>query len=200
MGGSTAKWAGPALQILWRVGLFFLVFGCFAGLAIAPLATVLSEWAETFPGRAQLYADISGAVAMLAATWVMTRFVDRRRFRTIGFAPGRALRDLCVGLALGTGWVAASVCAVWVAGWASPEAPVAFSGALVLVAAISVLFNVLTQQLLLCGYIFQTLRSRAGILVAVLVSAALFSVYHVAAFQGAWLPAVKVLSAGPEVS
>ncbi len=72
----------------------------------------------------------------------------------------------------------------------------AFSGSLLLLGSTSVLFNVLTQQLLLCGYIFQTIRSRAGFPVALLVSAALFAGYHAGAFQGAWLPAVNVFAAG----
>jgi hypothetical protein len=67
--------------------------------------------------RVQLYADTAGAVAMLTATWVMTRFVDRRRFQTIGFAPDNTQRDLAAGLALGVGWIAVSVGGAWAAGW-----------------------------------------------------------------------------------
>ena len=190
----------PALRstgrILWRVALFFLVFGCAAGLAVVPFATALEGWAEAFPRRAQLYGDIAVALAILAATWVMTRFVDRRAFRTIGFALPGALRDVSAGLAVGAVWLAASVGGAWAAGWAQPAAPVGFSLVLLSVAATSALFNVLTQQLLLCGYIFQTIRSEAGFAVAVLLSAALFSVYHGAAFQGAWLAALNVFGAG----
>jgi hypothetical protein len=57
-------------------------------------------------------------------------------------------------------------------------------------------FNTLTQQLLLCGYIFQTIRARSSFTVALLVSAALFSALHAGAFLGAWLPIVNVFGAG----
>jgi len=184
------------LQILWRVTVFVLAFALIGALFIVPLASALSEWADTFPRRAQLYADIVGAVAILAATWVMTRFVDRRPFRTIGLAPKNAPRDLAAGLTVGVVWLAMSVGGLWAAGWASPEDPVALSGSLLLVSATSVFFNVLTQQLLLCGYILQTIRSRTNFHVALLVSAALFSSYHAGVFQGAWLPAVNVFAAG----
>jgi len=192
---TTATRPRLALQILWRVALFVLAFALISALFFVPLASVLSGWADAFPVRAQLYADTAGAVAMLAATWVMTRFVDRRPFWTIGLAFRNAPRDMAAGLAVGIGWLAVSVGGAWAAGWASFEVPVAFSGSLLLVAATSVFFNVLTQQLLLCGYIFQTIRSRANFLVALLVSAALFSAYHAGVFQGAWLPAVNVFTA-----
>lgn len=185
-----------ALRAAGRLGLFVVAFGCTAGLAVAPLATVLADWAESFPRRAQLYGDVAVALGLLAATWVMTRFVDRRPFRTIGFAPGDVPRDVSAGLALGAVWLAASVGAAWALGWARPQAPTGFSAALVLLAAVSTLFNVLAQQLLVCGYILQTLRSAAGFPLAVVASAALFSLYHAGAFQGAWLPALNVFAAG----
>lgn len=82
------------LGILWRIALFFVVFGLLGAVFIVPFASVLSAWRETFPIRAQMYGDVTIAVAMLASTWIMTRFVDRRPFPTIGFAPSRAPRDL----------------------------------------------------------------------------------------------------------
>ena len=97
---STATRPRLALQILWRVALFVLAFALISALFIVPLVSVLSGWADAFPVRAQLYADTAGAVAMLAATWVMTRFVDRRPFRTIGLAPKNAPRDMAAGLAV----------------------------------------------------------------------------------------------------
>lgn len=185
-----------ALRALGRLGLFVLAFGCTGGLAVLPLATVPAEWAEAFPLRAQLVGDVGIALALLTATWAMTRFVDRRPFRTIGFASGHVLRDVCAGLALGAVWLAASVGAAWALGWARPQALEGFSPALVPLAAASALFNVLAQQLLLCGYILQTIRSAAGFPAAVVVSSALFSLYHAGAFQGAWLPALNVFAAG----
>lgn len=176
--------------------MFFLVFALTSALFFVPFASKLSKWADTFPIRAQLYADIAGAMAMLAATWIMTRFVDRRPFQSIGFAPDFILRDLLIGLAIGAGWLLVSVGSAWVAGWASPQVPETFSSPLLLLVAISMFFNVLTQQLLLCGYIFQTIQSRTNFLVALLISAALFSAYHAGAFQGAWLPVVNVFAAG----
>ncbi len=196
MGTGTSAKLRSMWAIVWRIALFFLAFALLGALFIVPFDSTLSAWRETVPLRAQLYGDIAVAVAMLAATWIMTRFVDRRPFVTIGFAPGHALRDLALGLTLGTGWLALSVGGAWLAGCASPQSPEAFSSSLLLGTAVSFLFNVLTQQLLLCGYIFQTIRSRSRFVVALLISAALFSAYHAGAFGGEWLPALNVFAAG----
>ena len=187
---------GTAWSILWRVLLFVLVFGLFGALLIIPFDPVLAEWRGAFPMRAHLYGQSASALAVLAATWTMTRFVDRRPFRTIGFAPGRVLRDLAMGFALAAAWLATSLAALWAFGWVSREDPSAVSATLLLVSAIAVLLNALTQQLLLFGYILQTIRSRAGFPLALLLSAAAFSGVHAGGFQGEWLPAVNVFGAG----
>ena len=143
--------------VLGRLGLFILAFAGMAAIAVTPVATVLDEWATANPTYARLYFDITGALAIFAATWVMTTFLDRRPFPTIGFAPQHVGRDLSRGLAIGTAWLGISVGLTIVAGWASPQNPTGLSGSLLLIAAASALFNVLTQQLLLCGYVLQTI-------------------------------------------
>lgn len=105
------------LPVLWRTALFFLAFATLSALVFLPFASTLSELEDRFPIRTQLYTGAVGLVAMLAATWLMTRFVDRRRFVTIGLAPAHHFRDLGIGLAMGTGWLAASVGTAWAAGW-----------------------------------------------------------------------------------
>ncbi len=126
----------------------------------------------------------------------MTAFVDKRPFVTIGLAPGRFIRDLPSGLASGTAWLGVSLGVLIAAGWASPQNELTFSAAALLLAGVSVLFNVLTQQLLVFGYILQSIRAKAGLPIAVAVSALLFSALHVAAFDGALIPPINVLGAG----
>lgn len=189
---NTIRW----LTVWARLGLFVLAFAVASAVVILPLATFLSNWADANPMPARLYADVAGAIAVVAATWVMTRLVDKRAFLTIGFAAKGAIRDLAVGLVLGAVWLGISVAVLMGAGWASLLSPSGLSGTSVTIAAVSVLFNVLTQQLLICGYILQTFRSKAGLPTAIFLSAMLFSALHAAAFQGAWLPPINVFAAG----
>lgn len=184
-----------ALRVAWRVVLFFLAFALVGAAFLVPMGSVLSGWEEASPIRARLYADGAGAVAIALATWIMTRFVDRRPFRTIGFEARRAPRDLILGLGVGTIWLATSVGVAWGAGWASPDLPVAISTELLAPAAIAVALNVVTQQLLLCGYVFQTIETRSSFGTALVVSAALFTGYHAGAFEGGWLPPANVFGA-----
>lgn len=196
MGTATLAGWRIALAILWRTLLFFLAFALMGALLIVPLAPLLSQWEADSRIAAQLYPDIAGAVAMLAATWLMLRFIDRRPFRTIGLEPKHAIRDIAVGMATGASWLALSLGIAWVAGWVTLQIPVVVSLPLLAGAAIAVFFNVLTQQFLLCGVIFQTIQSKTNFAAALLISAALFSAYHGGAFQGQWLPAINVFAAG----
>ena len=191
----------PTVTMTWstvlrRLVLFVLAFAATSAVTIAPLATTLSDWAEANPLPAQLYANVAGLIATLAATWIMTRFADHRDFMSIGFTPTNAGRDLSAGLLLGTLWLAVSLGGLLAFGWATRETMTGISYPLLAAAGISVLFNVITQQLLVCGYILQTVRARAGFPVALVVAALLFTVLHAGAFQGGWLPAVNVFGAG----
>lgn len=188
----TIRW----LTVWARLGLFVLGFAVASAVMILPLAAFLSDWADANPIQARLYADVAGAIAVVSATWVMTRLVDKRAFLTIGFATKNVIRDLSIGLALGAAWLGISVAVMIGVGWASFLSPSGLSGTSVAIAAVSVLFNVATQQLLICGYILQTLRFKAGLPTAIFLSAMLFSALHAAAFQGAWLPPINVFAAG----
>ncbi len=184
------------LTVLGRLGLFVLIFAALSGIAIVPLATLLSSWAESRPVQSQLYADVAGAVAITLTTWIVVKLVDKRPFLTAGLHPKHVLRDLSSGLVVGVAWLSISVGILAAAGWASSQDKLVFSSAALLIAGVSVLFNVLTQQLLVFGYILQTIRSKAGLPAAVVASALLFSAIHAAAFGGAWIPPINVLGAG----
>jgi hypothetical protein len=207
--------------ILWRAGAFLIVWGLLLAPLVVPLSSTLAEWEQAAPLKARLYADAVGAATILAATWLMTRFVDRRPFLDRPFfarvlSPRRLRREAPAGLAFGAGWLAVSVGVAWSQGWIAPQATAQVAVAVLLGAALATFLNVLTQQLLLCGYIFDVIRRQAGLCaagsaevgrrtagagaagfgVAVGVSALLFSAYHLGAFKGAWLPALNVFLAG----
>lgn len=182
--------------ILWRTITFFVLFGLLSALIIVPVASKLEEWEASTSVAGHLYPDFAGLLAILAATWIMTRFVDHRPFRTVGFSRGAITRDIGLGLLLGALWLTLSVGIAWASGWATWQGRPGMTGSELFETGGSVLMNVLTQQLLLCGYIFQTIRTRTNFTLAMIVSAALFSAFHAGAFEGAWLPAVNVFVVG----
>ena len=183
-------------RILWRSGLFILIWGFFLAPCFVPFGSGLVKWEQTSPIEARLYADIASALTILIATWFMTRFIDRRPFLTIGFAFDHIIRDSLVGLAVGSIWLGVSIGTAWLLGWATPIVPIGFAWPVLAGAAIAMLFNVLTQELLLCGFIFQTIRRQSNTVIAVVVSAILFASLHAGAFKGEWLPVINVFTAG----
>lgn len=182
--------------VLGRLGLFVLAFAIATGGTITPLVTALSDWTTEHPASADFLINAMGAVSILAATWVMTRFVDKRHFLSVGFDWKNAFGDLSRGLTIGALWLGSSVGLLLIMGFATAQAPVGFSSQLALIAAASVLLNVLTQQLLVVGYIFQTVRAKGGFALALFVSSFLFSVLHIGAFEGALIPPFNVFAAG----
>ena len=185
-----------ACAIVWRVGVFVLVWGALLAGFLVPLGQRLRVWEQVHPLRVRLYADLAGALTILAATWLATHFLDHRPFVTIGLAPRRLARHLSLGVAAGTCWVGVSLGVAWLGGWLAYRPGQVFSWPALLGAGVALVLNVLTQQLLLCGYVLQTIRSRAGVPVAIVLAAALFMGLHAGAYRGAWLPAMNVLLAG----
>lgn len=189
-------WLGPIWTVLWKSGAFFLLWAVLTSLTVVPFAAQLKALEEAAPLQARLYFDVSGAVMMLLPTWVMVRWIDRRAFVTAGFALNHLRRDVTLGLVLGLIWLAVSLLTLWVPGWLTLQPVNAIHWPTLALSAIAMVFNVLTQQLLLCGYIFQTIRSRFHPIVAIVASAGLFSLFHAGAFSGGWVPPLNVFLAG----
>lgn len=182
--------------IVWRVGVFFLVWGVLAAGFLVPFGPRLKVWEQAYPLRMRLYADFAGAVTIVAATWLATHFLDHRPFATIGLAPRRLVRHLALGAVAGMDWIGISLGAAWLGGWLAYRPGQVISWAALLGAGVALVLNVLTQQLVLCGYVLQTIRARAGAPLAIVLAAAMFVGFHAAAFKGAWLPAGNVFLAG----
>ncbi len=105
-----------AWRIVWRTGLFFIVWGAMLALYLVPFGSKLSHWAQKSPIEALLFTNIVIAITILAATWLMTRFIDHRPLLSIGLKLDHIFRDLITGLALGVAWLGISIGAAWAFG------------------------------------------------------------------------------------
>jgi uncharacterized protein len=176
--------------------LFILLWAVLLAPAVVPVAKGLNAEQLAEP-RWILYFDAVSALAILAAAWVIVRWVDRRPFVTLGFAGDHLARDLLFGASLGAGWLGLSVAILWLGGWIAPQPAHEFSWARLVWMAGALIFNTICQEVLTRSYIFQTIQSRINAPVAILTTAVLFSVFHAGAFRGAWLlPAFNVFIAG----
>jgi hypothetical protein len=185
----------PAWEIIWRIVLFYIVWGILLSAIIVPFGSKMAGWYHTAPVKARLFSDISTAVTVLAATWIMTKFIDHRPLYTIGLAFDNIVKDFFIGAAIGCVWLLISVGIVWLNGWGTPVSPSGFTWLILACLAVSMLFNVFAQELLLCGFIFQTIRNKSNLIIALIISAAIFAGYHAGAFKGEWLPVINVFTA-----
>src|SRR5688572_27895868 len=150
-----------------------------APLIIIPLAAAGDDDATT-PGW-QLYLDTATFVAMLATAWIAVRYFDRRWFRSLGFAPRAAIRDLPAGLIIGGGMIAAALGITLAMQWARIETARSALTVPFALVALSVAINSATQELLFRGYILQTIAARFNVAWAIAISSVLFTAAHAGA-------------------
>lgn len=187
----TACWTAT-----WKIGLFLGLWGTLLAVVILPFGIFFPVVAKQHPVQFQLYFDAGGALSILLASWLLTRFMDRRPFSSLGFASDRPARLFLLGLAIGIGWLASSLVGLTLVGGAryEPEGSVIWS--LLTWSATALLLNTLTQQLLGFGYLFHTIRAQSNTCVAIVLAALLFALLHLGAIQGSAWAAANVFGAG----
>jgi len=193
------------LRAGWRVLIqIVLFFAMLAGLAVAgqflphgPLGTVLGA--------------VAYIVCGLGLAWVLGRFLDKRRFADFGFhlSPGWWL-DFVFGLFLGAALLSAVFFTFQAAGWVTitgyqvSQGPLPFAAAfgvdLLLFIAVGI-----NEELAFRGYLLKNMAEgfggkrfgpRAGIVLAFVVSSALFGLGHAANPGATVLSTANVALAG----
>ncbi len=179
----------------WRVLAFVAAFvvasapiGVYLGVVVQPEGALRDGVQATVDGF--------GLFAVIAATVVMQKLVDRGRLTDLGLAPIRVAPDLALGVALGAVLLGGEVGALVLGAWARPTG-VAFGVDGLTWPALSGVLNVATQDLLLAGYIFFVLRTRFGAAPATVVASLLFTGLHAGALiEGSLIGGVNLFLAG----
>jgi membrane protease YdiL (CAAX protease family) len=164
------------LRAGWRIALFFAMFMALSALVI-PLLAEPSAMEALDPRQLFLL------IPLLLASWVMTRLVDQRPVATLGVSLNRrAIAELAWGMLLGA-FLIGLVFGVFLAvgairitriRWEPSEFGLfAWGGLFFLGAAV-------LEELLLRGYLFQTLLEGLGIYPTLIISSVLFSAAHLA--------------------
>jgi uncharacterized protein len=180
----------------WKISVFLILWGMLYAPLFVPVVNRLGRTEIVSSSLARLYFEITGAITILLAAWVMTRFIDKRSFVSLGFTPDNIMRDVVVGLGIGLGMMAVSVVVLWYLGWAVPQALMAFSWFALFLTGTAMLANTVTQEVLVRGYIQQQIQSQFGSVLAVILSAVVFTLLHTGAIKGAVVPTVNLFAAG----
>jgi membrane protease YdiL (CAAX protease family) len=182
--------------VTWRVALFIAGWGLLSAAFILPLANKFATPGRPLPVEFQLYIECVSLVTILLAAWGMLRFIDRRPFLSLGFTPRHAVRDSIIGLLIGLGMMTTCIAILYFCGWARPESGVGFSAFALALPAFAMIANTITQEVMVRGYVQQTIQSRFGLLSGVIASALFFLGLHLGAIQGAILPMISLFAAG----
>jgi membrane protease YdiL (CAAX protease family) len=180
----------------WRILLFLVGWALLFAPLIIPVVKRYAPHGGATPLGLRLYIEMVSVVSILIVAWAMLHFVDRRPFVSLGFARRYALRNTLFGLIIGFGMMAACIAVFYLCGWAKPDANAAFAGSALAVAALAMIANTVTQEVMVRGYVQQTIQRQFGVLSGVIISALFFLVLHLGAIQGAILPAISLFAAG----
>ena len=180
----------------WRI---LVLFGGWAGLIAVLVVPVLSRHAThgvaLAPGL-RLYVETVSLLSVLGAVWLMLRFVDCRPFLSLGFGANHAWQDWIIGLAIGFTMLALVVSALIIFGWANWSNAAGLSASAVNTGTLAILLNTVTQEVLVRGYVQQTIQLRFGGVPGILISSLFFLALHLGAIGGQLLPAVSLFAAG----
>jgi uncharacterized protein len=158
----------------WRILLFFVLLGLLGTLFVAPV--ILSGL------KVQDLAVLGITLALLTASLVMTRFVNRKPLTAIGlWLNRRAVRDTAAGIGISILMMAGIFLVEVALGYASPVwqgfPPDRLALSILQLAATFTLAAAL-EELLFRGYAFQTLMQAVTFAPAMLLVSLLFALAH----------------------
>jgi membrane protease YdiL (CAAX protease family) len=196
------------VRALWRVTALVALMVA-SGVAIRAIGFLPERGTRAF----YVVSRVVRLIVAVAAVWLIGRLLDRRRLRDFGLSLGRQWwTDLAFGLALGLGLMGAIFLVEWGLGWvhvtgtlrtAVPGEPF---GLAILAPAVIFLCVGILEELLARGYLLRNLAeglafpwmggARGGLVLACLVSSALFAYGHADNPNATWVSTVNIGIAG----
>lgn len=187
----------PLWTATWKIALFLILWGVLYAPAVLLLDLGTQPAGGPIAPETRLYLEVFGVAAVVVAAWILLRFVDQRTLVSLGFSPGGAVRDLGIGLVFGAILTAIAVAILWFPGWVDMVPISAFSWRVLGLLGAAMLFNSVTQEVLMRGYVLQTIEAEFNVTVALLASSAIFVLLHISALvEGGFMPALNLFAAG----
>lgn len=161
--------------------------GFFLGWAI--LTSVLPLSSSENPALWRLWAEIMPLLAIIAFTLIFW-LIEKKNVKLYLF--DNSVKGATLGVFTGIVWLAIPVLVMYIA------KIIQFNGAnsinLFPVWMLAAFFNVIMQELLVRGYLYQMIKQKHNIVAAAIVTTALFIVLHGGAFEAGAVPVLNVLT------
>jgi membrane protease YdiL (CAAX protease family) len=187
--------AGAVWAVSWRSTACLSLWGLLLAPVVLLLAAALPAEGLDRPGP-QLVMNAWGVVALVLASWVIVRWVDKRELSEIGLGmsswPRYTALGTGFGLALALGAMGILVALDWLSFEPNPDAEPAAA----LVLALGIYFNAFLQELLFRGFLLSVSERFLGLRTAVVVNLVAFLAVHPGAIAAGWVSATNLLLAG----
>jgi membrane protease YdiL (CAAX protease family) len=144
----------------------------------------------------RLWWELLPLLSVLIATFVFAGLIDKRQVKIRIF--GSPVKNTLLGLCLGAIWLGVPIVVLYFGGIVSFAGKNSVTG--ITIWFIAALLNVIMQEYLVRGYLFQMLKERANVFVAVLVTTALFTAMHGGAFSAGIVAVLNVVTMSVFVS
>ena len=176
------------VSALKKIAITTLKFiGFFLGWAI--LSSVLPLSSSGNPAIWRLWAEIMPLLAITAFT-LLFWLLEKKSVKLHLF--DNAIKGTALGVIMGIVWLSVPVLIMYIA------RIIHFDGTnsidLLPVWALAVFLNVIMQELLVRGYLYQMLKQKYNIVAAALITTALFTVLHGGALEAGAIPILNVLT------
>lgn len=181
----TGIWEGNILKKIAITIIKFIVF--FLGWAI--LTSILPLLSSEEPAIWRLWAEIMPLLAIIAFTLIFC-LIERKNVELHLF--DNSVKGMVLGIITGIVWLAVPVLVMYIA------KIIHFDGInsikLFPVWLLATFLNVIMQELLVRGYLYQMIKQKHNIVAATIVTTALFTALHGGAFEAGVVPVLNVLT------
>ncbi len=179
---------------IWKSILFLAIFALTIGVLVLPYMKFIDKHLAISISR--LGQDIITILPVLFASWVMTKYFDKRKLATIGLENKNISTDIIIGTILAIFWVAISFLGQYIFGTLERTSTIHSFKATFIFYTIALFINAASQELLCRGFLFQTIRTNVGLKTAVITTSLVFLLMHGGALQAGIIPSLNVFGAG----
>jgi uncharacterized protein len=179
---------------IWKTLSFLILWGLFQAPLLIPFMKFFNKFFP--PEWSRLIIEIIPFISLLFACLIMTKFVEKRNFSTLGFQSERIINNISIGLLIGLFWIIISLVGQYIFGTLTKGPQNTIPASTFIIYGIALLINASSQEILFRSYIYQSIESNYNVLSAIIITSVLFLGSHIGAVKAGIIPSLNVFGAG----